>query len=217
MKKAQIRKLRQTVKNRQKKPGFFGYVISKLKTYLFTGILVTMPVTITFYMAYELFVWMDKWTRSLIPPQVAAHEFVPYIPGIGVVMLIIVLILIGMFTTGFIGRFFVRLGDFIAARVVIYPEPLPLFFLLELSNHFLRPLHRLFPHQGKCRFLHSDGRFHRLHRHSGGIGSERMFQPGFKLAGILQYDGRDSRNRLHLCVHLSNDLSDTKIQKRETG
>ena len=70
MKKAQIRKLRQTVKNRQKKPGFFGYVISKLKTYLFTGILVTMPVTITFYMAYELFVWMDKWTRSLIPPQV---------------------------------------------------------------------------------------------------------------------------------------------------
>ena len=84
MKKAQIKKLRQTVKNRQKKPGFFGYVISKLKTYLFTGILVTMPVTITFYMAYELFVWMDKWTRSLIPPQVAAHEFVPYIPGIGV-------------------------------------------------------------------------------------------------------------------------------------
>ena len=104
-----------------------------------------------------------------------------------------------------------------SARVVIYPEPLPLFFLLELSNHFLRPLHRLFPHQGKCRFLHSDGRFHRLHRHSGGIGSERMFQPGFELAGILQYDGRDSRNRLHLCVHLSNDLSDTKIQKRETG
>ena len=36
MKKAQIRKLRQTVKNRQKKPGIFGYVISKLKTYLFT-------------------------------------------------------------------------------------------------------------------------------------------------------------------------------------
>ena len=104
-----------------------------------------------------------------------------------------------------------------SARVVIYPEPLPLFFLLELSNHFLRPLHRLFPHQGKCRFLHSDGRFHRLHRHSGGIGSERMFQPGFELAGVLQYDGRDSRNRLHLCVHLSNDLSDTKIQKRETG
>ena len=117
MKKAQIRKLRQTVKNRQKKPGFFGYVISKLKTYLFTGILVTMPVTITFYMAYELFVWMDKWTRSLIPPQVAAHEFVPYIPGIGVVMLIVVLILIGMFTTGFIGRFFVRLGDFIVSKM----------------------------------------------------------------------------------------------------
>lgn len=101
----------------KKKQTFFGYVFSKLKTYLFTGILVTTPVTITFYMAYELFVWTDKWSRSLIPPQVAAHEIIPYIPGIGVVMLLGVLILIGMFTTGFVGKFFVRLGDFIVSKI----------------------------------------------------------------------------------------------------
>ena len=117
MKKSQIKKLRKTIKSRQNKPSFFGYVISKLKTYLFTGILVTAPVTITFYMAYELFIWMDKWTRSLIPPQVVAHEFVPYIPGIGVIILIAGLIVIGMFTTGFIGGFFVRLGDYIVSKM----------------------------------------------------------------------------------------------------
>lgn len=100
-----------------KKPSFFGYVVSKLKTYLFTGILVTAPVTITFYMAYELFLWIDKWSRSLIPPQMTAREIIPYIPGIGVVMLIAVLIIIGMFTTGFIGKFFVRLGDFIVSKM----------------------------------------------------------------------------------------------------
>lgn len=117
MKKSKIKKLRHKIKEQQKTPSFFGYVISKLKTYLFTGILVTMPVTITFYMAYELFIWIDKWSRSLFPPQMASQNIIPYIPGIGVVVLILGLILIGMFTTGFIGRFFVRLGDYIVSKM----------------------------------------------------------------------------------------------------
>ncbi|MBR1373267.1 DUF502 domain-containing protein [bacterium] len=116
MKKSKIKKLRQTIEEKRK-PSFFGYVISKLKTYLFTGILVTTPVSITFYMAYELFMWIDKLSRSLIPPKVISREFLPYIPGVGVAILIGALIIIGMFTTGFIGRFFVRLGDFIVSKI----------------------------------------------------------------------------------------------------
>ncbi len=116
MKKKHIRKLRKVVEQKQKKPSFFGYVISKLKTYLFTGILVTAPVAITFYMAYNLFIWTDKWSRALIPPQMA-QGVLPYIPGIGVAVLLAVLILIGMFTTGFIGKFFVRLGDCIVSKM----------------------------------------------------------------------------------------------------
>lgn len=108
---------KQQLKKQNPKPSFFGFVISKLKTYLFTGILVTAPVTITFYMAYELFLWIDKWSRSLIPPQMTAREIIPYIPGIGVIMLIAFLIIVGMFTTGFIGKFFVRLGDFIVSKM----------------------------------------------------------------------------------------------------
>ena len=96
---------------------FFKLVLTKLKTYLFTGILVTAPVTITFYMAYELFIWMDRWTRSLIPPQMATQGLLYYIPGFGVVVLISALIVIGVFTTGFIGNFFVKLGDFIVSKM----------------------------------------------------------------------------------------------------
>lgn len=116
MKKSQIKKLRKTIEQK-KRPSFFGYVISKLKTYLFTGILVTTPVSITFYMAYELFMWIDKLSRSLIPSKVVAKEIIPYIPGLGVAILVAALILIGMFTTGFIGRFFVRLGDLIVSKI----------------------------------------------------------------------------------------------------
>lgn len=116
MKQSDIQKLRKIVEERRH-PNFFGYVISKLKTYLFTGILVTTPVSITFYMAYELFMWTDKLSRSLLPPKFASHGLVPYIPGLGVIILIGALIIIGMFTTGFIGRFFVRLGDFIVSKI----------------------------------------------------------------------------------------------------
>ena len=116
MKRSKIKKIRKVIEEK-KRPSFFGYVISKLKTYLFTGILVTTPVSITFYMAYELFMWTDKLSRSLIPPKIISKEIIPYIPGIGVIILIAVLIIIGMFTTGFIGRFFVRLGDFIVSKI----------------------------------------------------------------------------------------------------
>lgn len=105
------------MKQNTPKPNFFGFVISKLKTYLFTGILVTAPILITFYMAYELFLWTDKWSKSLLPPQVGGDNILYYIPGIGVAILILALILIGMFTTGFIGKFFVRLGDFIVSKM----------------------------------------------------------------------------------------------------
>ena len=117
MKKRHIKKLRKTIEEQRKKPSFFGFVISKLKAYLFTGILLTAPVTMTFYVAYEIFVWVDKWSRALIPPKVAAHDIIPYIPGIGIILLLAVLIAIGMFTTGFIGNFFVRLGDFLVSKM----------------------------------------------------------------------------------------------------
>lgn len=117
MKKKHIKKLRKAIEQQRKKPNFFGFVISKLKAYLFTGILVTAPVTMTFYVAYEIFVWVDKWSRALIPPKVAARDIIPYIPGIGIVLLLTLLIIIGMFTTGFIGKFFVRLGDFIVSKM----------------------------------------------------------------------------------------------------
>lgn len=106
-----------SLKHNKPSINFFGFVISKLKTYLFTGILVTAPIAITFYMAYEVFIWTDKWSRSLFAHQMTQYSFLPYIPGFGVIMLIAVLIIIGMFTTGFIGKFFVRLGDYIVSKM----------------------------------------------------------------------------------------------------
>ncbi len=76
-----------------------------LKTYLFTGILVTAPIAITIYIAIELIRLIDGWVSALIPDKYNPETHLPYgIPGLGVVLLLVFLILIGMFTANVIGQ-----------------------------------------------------------------------------------------------------------------
>lgn len=82
------------------------------KTYLFTGILVTAPIAITFYLAVQLFTYIDKNVTALIPEKFNPGTYLPYgLPGLGVILLLIFLILIGMLTANFVGRTFMRLGQ----------------------------------------------------------------------------------------------------------
>ena len=98
--------------------GMFSRMLSRLKAYLFTGILVTAPVTITFYMAYKLILYIDRHVNNLLSPGFQSGRYLPFdIPGAGVVILLAGLILIGMFTTGYFGRFFVRLGETIVSKM----------------------------------------------------------------------------------------------------
>lgn len=95
-------------------------VIKRLKNYFLTGIIVAAPVAITVYMSYRLLVWINASTSKLIPQQWKIGDFVPYaVPGLGLMLLIVILTFIGMFTTGFVGKFFVRLGEKIIRRMPI--------------------------------------------------------------------------------------------------
>lgn len=83
-----------------------------LKTYLFTGILVTAPIAITFYLAVQLFSYIDTNVTALIPERFNPGTYLPYgLPGLGIVLLLIFLILVGMLTANFVGRTFMLLGQ----------------------------------------------------------------------------------------------------------
>lgn len=91
---------------------------AKLRAYLFTGILVTAPVAITFYMAYKFIIWVDRLVNQALPPQFKFDSILPFtIPGIGLVVLLAALILIGMFAAGFMGKFFLNLGEWIVFKM----------------------------------------------------------------------------------------------------
>lgn len=91
---------------------------SKIKAYFFTGILVTAPVAITFYLAYKLIFWMDHLVNRILPPEFRPDTYLPVsIPGLGVIVLVLLMIFIGMFAAGFFGRLFLRLGEWIVFKL----------------------------------------------------------------------------------------------------
>ena len=92
-------------------------VMTRLRAYFFAGILVTAPVSITFYIAWQFIKFMDNQVSPLIPP-----EFNPQIwgfPGFGLIAVVVGLTLIGMLTAGFVGRFLVRIYDIILQRMPV--------------------------------------------------------------------------------------------------
>ena len=106
---------------RAKEQHVFMKLGAKLRAYFFTGILVTAPVSITFYMAYKIILWIDAGVGRLLPPQLKSYyDDLPFtIPGLGVIVLIVSMILIGMFAAGFVGSFFVRLGDWMVKKMPV--------------------------------------------------------------------------------------------------
>ncbi|MBQ7632786.1 MAG: DUF502 domain-containing protein [Alphaproteobacteria bacterium] len=95
----------------------FGH---RLKNYFFTGVIVAAPVAITIYMSYHLVIWINEITKRLIPQQWKIGDFVPYaVPGLGLLILILTLLFIGMLTTGYIGKFFVRLWERVIKKMPV--------------------------------------------------------------------------------------------------
>lgn len=89
----------------------------KLRAYLFTGILVTAPVAITLYLAMKFVLWIDLLVNRLLPPQYKLDNMPYTIPGLGLIVAVVALTIVGMFAAGFLGRFFLKLGEWIVYKV----------------------------------------------------------------------------------------------------
>ena len=102
----------------EKEKEVFMKLGSKIKAYFFTGILVTAPVGMTFYLAYKLIVWLDRLVNRVLPPEFRPDNYLPVtVPGLGIIVLTALMIVIGMFATGFLGKFFLRLGEWILYKL----------------------------------------------------------------------------------------------------
>ncbi len=84
-------------------------MFAKIKNYLLTGILVSAPVFITFWIVLSLVKFFDKLITPLIPYYINPNYYLPRdVPGLGLIILIILLIIIGFLTASFFGRFLLK-------------------------------------------------------------------------------------------------------------
>ena len=80
-----------------------------LKSYFLTGVLVSAPLAITIYLAWELIRFIDAKVNAALPEQYNPLTYLPYhIPGFGIVILFVGLIFIGWISSGFIGTALIK-------------------------------------------------------------------------------------------------------------
>ncbi len=84
----------------------------ELRTYLFAGIVVTAPVSITFLIVWQILDFLDSTANRLIPARYDPANYLPFgVPGIGILVMLVLLVLIGWFAAGFAGRWLMRMGE----------------------------------------------------------------------------------------------------------
>lgn len=95
-------------------------LIGRLRNYFLAGLLVTAPIAITIYIAWVVVNFVDSRVTPLIPAKYNPETYLPInIPGLGLLLVFVAVTLIGALTAGFIGRFVVRSGERILARMPV--------------------------------------------------------------------------------------------------
>ncbi len=93
---------------------------ARLRNYFLAGILITAPISITFWLIWKVIGFIDASVTPLIPPQWSPETYLPFaVPGFGLVIATVVLILIGILATGFAGQLATTLSDLLVARVPV--------------------------------------------------------------------------------------------------
>ncbi len=91
---------------------------ARLRNYLFAGILITAPISITLYFTWSVVTWVDDAVARVIPEHYNPNTYLPFsLPGLGLVMLAITLTLIGFLTANFLGRSLLRVGERVLSRM----------------------------------------------------------------------------------------------------
>ena len=102
------------------KPARKRGLLARLRTYFLTGIVVSAPVGITIWLIWLFVAFVDRTVVPLIPDAYNPSDVLGVsVPGIGVIVVLLVVTIIGFMVTNFFGRFMVRMGENMVSRVPV--------------------------------------------------------------------------------------------------
>lgn len=93
---------------------------ARLRRYFFTGIVVTVPITITLWSAWWFLNFIDVLVASIIPAEFNPNTYLPFsIPGLGLIITVMFFTMIGFLARNFLGRMIIRTSEHIVGRMPI--------------------------------------------------------------------------------------------------
>lgn len=106
-------------------PGVLGErakrtILQRIRASFIAGVVVMAPIAITLYLVWLFVNAVDDSIRPLIPAKYNPETYLPfYLPGFGLVVLIVVVTLVGALAANFFGRFVLRAGERILDRMPV--------------------------------------------------------------------------------------------------
>ena len=95
-------------------------VISRLRNYFLTGLILVGPIYITINLTWWFVTWVDDAMRPFIPIGLRAETYLPFkIPGYGVIVALFALTMLGFLTANLVGRTLVEFSDNLLNRMPI--------------------------------------------------------------------------------------------------
>jgi uncharacterized membrane protein len=105
-------------------------LLSRLRNYFLAGLLVTAPISITIYLTWSFISWVDDSILPLLPAAYNPENYLRFtipglgpmqltLPGIGLVIAVLALVVIGALTAGLVGRLFVEYSERVLNRMPV--------------------------------------------------------------------------------------------------
>jgi len=99
--------------------GRFG-LAARLRNYFLAGIIVVAPISITLFIVWQVVRVVDDNVDKLLPSRYNPETYLPFsVPGLGLVLMVVLITLVGMFAAGFVGRAIMRTGERLLNRMPV--------------------------------------------------------------------------------------------------
>ncbi len=92
-------------------------VAGRLRAYFLAGVLVTAPISITFYIAWLFIDFVDRQVTPVIPSAWNPKQW--GVPGVGLLLVAVAMTLVGALTAGFAGRIWLRVSEAVVERTPV--------------------------------------------------------------------------------------------------
>lgn len=99
--------------------GIWRHIRDRTRRHFLTGLLVIVPLGLTYYVISAIVVRMDR-VLAILPPRFHPDTYLPFkVPGLGVIVTLLIIQLVGLLSANLFGRTVVRAYEHVLERIPV--------------------------------------------------------------------------------------------------